>query len=105
MSKISQCGKNLLILIAGMDISTGDHVIVETARSEREYGLWCWEAEVEDFKVVSPLKPVIRMATPDDVEAIEANNKKKEKDAFKICKEKDRQARSADEVNRRGIHL
>ena len=72
---------------AGMDISTGDHVIVETARGI-EYGfVVLGSREVEDSKVVSPLKPVIRMATPDD-EAIEANNKKKEKDAFKICKEK-----------------
>ena len=72
---------------AGMDISTGDHVIVETARGI-EYGfVVLGSREVEDSKVVSPLKPVIRMATPED-EAVEANNKKKEKDAFRICKEK-----------------
>ncbi len=72
---------------AGMEISAGDHVIVETARGI-EYGfVVLGSREVEDSKVVSPLKPVIRMATPED-EAIEANNKKKEKDAFKICREK-----------------
>lgn len=72
---------------AGMDISTGEHVIVETARGI-EFGvvvLGC--RDVEDSKVIQPLKPVIRMATQED-ENIEANNKKKEKDAFKICQEK-----------------
>lgn len=69
------------------DIQSGQHVIVETARGI-EYGyvvLGC--REVEDSKVVQPLKSVIRMATKED-EAVEAANKKKEKDAFKICIEK-----------------
>ena len=43
--------------------------------------------EVDESKVVPPLKPVIRMATPED-EAVEAKNKEKEKAAFKICQEK-----------------
>ena len=60
------------------EIKTGDHVIVETARGV-EYGrVMTGPRQVPDEYVVSPLKPVIRMATPDD-EAIEANNKKKEK--------------------------
>lgn len=42
---------------------------------------------MEDDKVVSPLKPVIRVATPEDDE-IELKNKEKEKEAFKICLEK-----------------
>lgn len=42
---------------------------------------------VEDDKVVQPLKPVLRVATKRDDEQ-EANNKLKEKDAFKICLEK-----------------
>lgn len=69
------------------DIKTGDHVIVETARGI-EYGyvvLGC--REVEDSKVIQPLKSVIRVATDED-DAIEKKNKEKEKDAFKICLEK-----------------
>ena len=42
---------------------------------------------VEDDKVVQPLKPVLRVATKRDDEQ-EANNKLKEKEAFKICLEK-----------------
>ena len=72
---------------AGKQIKRGDHVIVETARGI-EYGyVVLGNRQVEDSKVVSPLKPVIRMATPED-EAVEKKNREKEKDAFKICQEK-----------------
>lgn len=72
---------------SGYKIKTGDHVIVETARGI-EYGyVVLGNRDVEDSKVVPPLKPVIRMATAED-EAVEARNKDKEKDAFRICQEK-----------------
>ena len=72
---------------AGKQIKRGDHVIVETARGI-EYGyVVLGNRQVEDSKVVPPLKPVIRMATPED-EAVEKKNRKKEKEAFKICQEK-----------------
>lgn len=45
------------------EIKTGDHVIVETARGV-EYGyVVLGTHEVDDKKVIQPLKPVIRMAT------------------------------------------
>ena len=69
------------------EIKSGQHVIVETARGI-EYGyVVLGTREVEDGKVVQPLKSVIRMATKED-EAVEEANKKKEKDAFKVCIEK-----------------
>ncbi len=69
------------------EIKSGQHVIVETARGV-EYGyVVLGNRQVEDDKVVQPLKSVIRLATADD-DAREAENKKKEKDAFKICLEK-----------------
>lgn len=72
---------------AGLTIKTGEHVIVETARGI-EYGyVVLGNREVDDSKVVPPLKPVIRMATAED-EAVETRNKGKEKDAFRICQEK-----------------
>ena len=68
-------------------IKRGDHVIVETARGI-EYGtVVSGICEVEDDKVIQPLKPVIRIANQRDVEQ-EAANKVKEKEAFKICLEK-----------------
>ena len=66
------------------EIKNGDHVIVETARGV-EYGyVVLGSHEVEDKKVVQPLKPVLRMASPED-EEIERTNKEKEKEAFRIC--------------------
>ena len=62
-------------------------MIVETARGI-EYGyVVLGNREVDESKVVPPLKPVIRMATAED-EAAESRNKTKEKEAFRICQEK-----------------
>ena len=70
-----------------LDIEVGQNVIVETARGI-EYGhVLIAPREVDDSKVIQPLKAVIRLATPEDDE-IERRNKEKEKDAFKICLEK-----------------
>ena len=72
---------------AGREIHTGDHVIVETARGI-EYGyVVLGSREVPDDKVVQPLKSVIRMATRED-EDVELKNHDKEREAFRICKEK-----------------
>ena len=72
---------------ADRQIKIGDHVIVETARGI-EYGyVVLGNREVDETKVIPPLKSVIRMATDED-RAIEAKNKEKEKEAFKICQEK-----------------
>lgn len=69
------------------EIKKGDHVIVETARGV-EYGTVVGGIrEVDDSKVVQPLKPVLRIATERDNEQ-EAANKGKEKEAFRICQEK-----------------
>ena len=70
-----------------LEIKRGQHVIVETARGV-EYGeVVLGNKEVDDGKVIQPLKSVIRVATPED-DAKEAKNHEKEKDAFKICLEK-----------------
>ena len=69
------------------EIKRGDHVIVETARGIEFGTVMTGITEVEDEKVVQPLKPVIRIANERDHEQ-EANNKIKEKDAFRVCLEK-----------------
>ncbi len=69
------------------EIKRGDHVIVETARGV-EYGTVVGDPrEVEDKKVVQPLKPVLRISTAKDDEQ-EKENRQKEKEAFKVCLEK-----------------
>ena len=69
------------------DIKRDDNVIVETARGIEFGTVVTGVSEVEDSKVVQPLKPVIRIANQRDLEQ-EAENKKKEKEAYKICLEK-----------------
>ena len=80
-------GKVYYFAPGSRQIRSGQHVIVETARGI-EYGyVVMGNRDVEDSKVIQPLKDVIRMATEDD-DRIEAENKEKEKDAFRICQEK-----------------
>ncbi len=68
-------------------IKKGDNVIVETARGIEFGTVVSGIREVDEEKVVQPLKPVIRIATDRDKEQ-EQSNKAKEKEAFKICLEK-----------------
>ena len=70
-----------------LEFVRGDHVIVETARGV-EYGTVVMPpTDVDDEKVIQPLKPVIRKATKDDDE-LQRKNREKEREAFKICLEK-----------------
>ena len=70
-----------------LDIHYNDHVIVETVRGV-EYGTVILSPmQLEDEKVPQPLKDVIRIATELDSER-EAENRVKEKEAYKICKAK-----------------
>jgi len=69
------------------DLETAMHVIVETARGIEMGTVLIPPKEVDDDKVVQPLKPVIRIATDDDEKDIE-KNKEKEAEAYVICKEK-----------------
>lgn len=85
--RFRQAGKVYYFDPLDMDVKRTDHVIVETARGI-EYGeVVLGIHEVEEDKVVLPLKPVIRVATPEDDE-VEKQNRVKEKDAYKICLEK-----------------
>ena len=71
-------------------ITNKDFVIVETSQGE-EYGqVVISNRKVADETVTKPLKKVIRIATYKDKKHYE-ENKKKEKEAFEICKEKIKQ--------------
>ena len=72
------------------EIKRGDHVIVETARGIEFGTVMAGVMDVEDEKVVQPLKPVLRIANQRDLEQAAAN-KEKEKEAFRICLEKIRE--------------
>ena len=85
--RFKRAGKIYFFDPENLDIKAGMHVIVETARGI-EYGLVALgRKEIEEDKIVQPLKEVIRIATPYDDE-IDRKNKDKEKEAFDICLEK-----------------
>lgn len=70
-----------------LPIEIGQNVIVETSRGV-EYGkVVLGKREIKSEKIISTLKPVIRIATSEDDE-INEENERKSKDAFRICLEK-----------------
>ncbi len=85
--RFREAGKVYYFAPKDLEIKRDEHVIVETARG-LEYGtVVLGVCEVEDEKIIPPLKSVIRVATPADDER-EANNRRKEQEALPICKEK-----------------
>ena len=80
-------GKIYFFAPGKFEIQQGDKVIVETARGVEFGSVVTGIREVEDEKIMQPLKPVLRVATKDDI-AKEAKNREKEKEAFDICLEK-----------------
>ncbi len=85
--RFNMAGKIYYFDPCGQEIERGQHVIVETARGV-EYGFAVGGVkEVEDEEIVAPLKPIIRIATPED-DAHNEENLQKKKEAFAICKEK-----------------
>lgn len=85
--RFRQAGKVYFFDPLDMHIEKGQHVIVETARGIEYGNVVLGIREVEDDKVVLPLKPVIRIATEED-DKKELENRDKEKEAFTICLEK-----------------
>ena len=80
-------GKIYFFAPGKLNIQTGDKVIGETARGVEFGTVVTGEKEVEDDKIMQPLKPVIRIATAEDKKK-DAKNRDKEKEAFGICLEK-----------------
>ncbi len=71
----------------GMKFNKGDYAMVETVR-----GIECGKVAKANYgrsedDISQPLKKVIRVATEDDVKTL-AENKEKEKEAYKICEGK-----------------
>lgn len=71
----------------GVSFNAGDNVIVETANGLAFGSVSHPNHEVEDDRVVSPLKKVLRKANEKDMSKIE-ENRKKQVAAFKVCEEK-----------------
>ncbi len=85
--KFKGAGKVYYFSPGGHKFSSGDNVIVETARGV-EYGfVTLGNTMIDVSKTVSPLKEVIRPADGDDRAKFE-ENQRLEKEAFEICKKK-----------------
>ena len=85
--RFKNAGKMYYFSPEGNKINAGEKVIVETAR-----GVECGDVVmgcrmVEDEKIVPPLKPIIRIATENDMKILR-QNRQKEESAAKICQEK-----------------
>mgnify|MGYP003301269227 CR=1 FL=1 len=85
--RFQKAGKIYYFDPCDFDLETGMHAIVETARGVEMGTVLLPPRDVEDEKVIQPLKPVLRIATDEDEKIVEIN-KEKEKEAFAICKEK-----------------
>ena len=71
----------------GMQIEKNDDVIVETAMGDEIAKVVIANREIDESKMVTPLKKVVRKATQEDLES-QKRYKEKEPEAFQICKEK-----------------
>lgn len=71
----------------GLKVRIGDNVIVETARGVECATVAAANRFVEDDSLVSPLKPILRIATAEDKATLE-KNKQKEREAYEICVKK-----------------
>jgi len=85
--RFKEAGKIYYFDPDGNNLEKLDKVIVETSR-----GIECGEVvvanrDVEEEKIVKPLKKMLRKATDDDLKKLE-ENRKNEKTAFSICLKK-----------------
>ena len=85
--RFKRAGKIYFFDPDGKQIERGEHVIVETSMG-MEYGeVVIANRQLPQEKIVTPLKKIIRVANKDDAKKNE-ENKKQEKEAFKVCEKK-----------------
>lgn len=79
--RFKRVGKIYYFSPEGQRLSENDRVIVETARGVECGMVAIPNREVEDEKIVGTLKPIIRVATPDDILTVEQNAAREKKAA------------------------
>lgn len=85
--RFKEAGKVYFFDPRGFKVTESDCVIVETARG-MEFGFVASKNHmVSSTAIVSPLRPVIRIASRDDIDRY-TQNKQLEEDAFPICQQK-----------------
>ena len=85
--RFKKLGKIYFFNPKGIKVQKGDKVIVETSQGEEYAEILIPNRNVEDEKIVAPLKKVLRIATNRDIKRHE-ECKEIEKEAFKVCEKK-----------------
>ena len=85
--KFKNRGKCYYFSPRGLDVKTGAKVIVETSKGLEIADCIRGNHSVMDTAVVQPLRPVLRIATKDDLRIAQLNVQR-EKEAFEICQKK-----------------
>ncbi|WP_300279742.1 PSP1 domain-containing protein [Peptacetobacter sp.] len=85
--RFKKAGKMYYFDPAGLNIESNQDVIVETARGLEFGHVVVGGKEISEEELVSPLKPIIRIATDED-KKIYNENKEKAKDTFVLCQNK-----------------
>ena len=85
--KFKNRGKSYFFAPNGKTIKTGEQVVVETSKGLEIADCSRGNHMVEDTAVIQPLRPVVRVATKDDLRVAEIN-KQREKEAYEICQKK-----------------
>ncbi len=85
--KFKNRGKSYFFAPNGLSLKSGDKVIVETSKGMEIADCVRGNHAVMDESVVQPLRPVLRVATKDDLRIAQMNIER-EKEAFDICQQK-----------------
>ena len=85
--RFKSVGKIYYFAPGRIEFAKGDFAVVETVRGTEIGEVMLSNRNIPEENIVSPLKPVLRKATNEDIEKID-KIKEKEKKAFDICLEK-----------------
>ena len=101
--KFKNRGKTYYFAAAGNNVSPGQDVIVETSKGLEFAQCVMGNHYVPDEKVIPPIRPVVRIATENDLRVAEIN-KNREREPSASAKE-DRGPRPRHEARRRRVQL
>ena len=85
--KFRNKGKVYFFAPNGLTVEKGANVIVETAKGLEFAECATGNHQVDDETVHPPLRPVVRLATAEDVKRAE-ENRRREKDAAEVCRQR-----------------
>ena len=85
--QLQKNGKIYYFDVNGLEIRPGDYVIADTARGLDLGEVVMGIREIDEDSTPSSLKKILRIASPQDIQR-SAENRAKEKEAYKICQKK-----------------